>query len=59
MGLDDANDGTAAGECPGHEFTVEKLVLVRQPGQFIPGIGMEMACTWCGATAYEASQQEL
>lgn len=57
MGKDDANVG-GPGECPGHEFTLEQLVLVEKPGRLFPGLGMEMVCHWCGATMYEASRQE-
>lgn len=57
MGTDDANEG-GPGECPGHDFTYEQLVLVREPGRLFPGLGMEMVCKYCGIPAYEPSQLE-
>lgn len=57
MGLDDENVG-GAGECPGHEFSVAELVLVREPGRLFPGLGMEQVCVFCGAVRYEPSQLE-
>lgn len=58
VGDDDANDN-GPGECPGHDFTVERLVLVEKPGQLLPGLGMGLVCRFCGTPAYEPSQAEL
>lgn len=57
MGQDDANVG-GAGECPGHDFTFEKVVLVEVPGRLFPGMGMELLCRFCETPAYQASQLE-
>lgn len=58
VGDDDANEGSSSGECPGHDFSLERLVLVETPGRMIPGLGMEMVCSRCGTPAYEPSVQE-
>lgn len=57
MGQDDENVG-GPGECPGHEFTYEKLVLVTEPGRLFPGLAMEMVCIYCEAPAYQPSHLE-
>lgn len=57
MGDDDRNEG-GPGECPGHSFTLEKLVLVEKPGRLFPGIGIEMVCEFCETPAYEPSRLE-
>ncbi len=58
MGQDDDNVGVGPEECPGHDFTFERMVLVREPGRMIPGLGIEHVCRWCGTPAYEPSQLE-
>ena len=57
MGADDENVG-GPGECPGHDFTLERIVLVREPGRLFPGLGMEKVCRWCGTPAYQPSNLE-
>lgn len=58
MGSDDANEGSELGECPGHDFSMESLVLVEQPGRMFPGLAMGMVCVHCRAPAYEPSRLE-
>lgn len=57
MGQDDENVG-GPGECPGHEFTYESLVAVREPGRLFPGLAMGMVCIHCETPAYQPSHLE-
>lgn len=42
MGVDDSNEGAAAGECPGHEWRRVESVLARD------GAYVEQVCIYCG-----------
>lgn len=57
MGQDDENVG-GPGECPGHVFDYESLVVVREPGRLLPGLGMGLVCRFCGTAAYQPSNLE-
>lgn len=43
MGADDANEGTGPGECPGHDWQLEQVVLAGD------GAHLHKTCTRCGA----------
>lgn len=50
MGADDENEGSGAGECPGHEWQV---VDVHEAG--VVGLALVQECRWCKIPRYEAS----
>lgn len=52
MGADDANEGSGAGECPGHRFVVTVV-----SGSPAGGLDLTEECVRCGAVRFAPSER--